>query len=88
MSSISSPHTNSNILKKSVIIDVCPDTSSYLDNSSSFENDDFSITKGPWTAEVKFLTVTVIINVCRRMLNLSCWSELTGQSAGLLFLEC
>lgn len=73
MSTISSPHGNSNIFKRSVITDSCPDTSSCLDNSSSYENDDFSITKGPWTSEVKYFASHLhLINFYRRTPNLSC----------------
>ena len=43
--STSSPTSNSCTLNRSSVHD--------HDNSSSYENDDFVVTKGPWTAEVK-----------------------------------
>lgn len=56
LSGSTSPSSNeAEVFNRSVISDSVADTSSYMDNSSSNENDDFVITKGPWTAEVSIL---------------------------------
>lgn len=63
-----------------------------MDYSSSGENDDLVITKGPWTNEV----IEVVIHLgllitfcfCRKILSLMNWSEFMVQNAGHLFQEC
>lgn len=69
--SVSTPNSSNETeaFNRSVISDSCPDTSSYMDNSSSYENDDFVITKGPWTAEVNVLFDGICNTVSRKTQN-------------------